>query len=46
MELATVLGVFLDRLPGLRLDSAEPATARGITFRAPLRVRVRWDVTE
>ena len=42
MELATVLSVFLDRLAGLRLDPVESAAARGITFRAPLRVRVRW----
>jgi cytochrome P450 len=32
------------RLPGLRLDSSRPAAARGIVFRKPPELHVRWDV--
>jgi cytochrome P450 len=30
-------------LPGLRLDPAEPAEPRGLVFRKPPTLRVRWD---
>jgi cytochrome P450 len=33
------------RLPGLRLDGSRPAAARGIVFRKPPELHVRWDVT-
>jgi cytochrome P450 len=33
----------LDRLPGLRLDPAHPATPYGLVFRKPPALRVHWD---
>ena len=32
------------RLPGLRLDRSRPSAARGIVFRKPPELHVRWDV--
>jgi cytochrome P450 len=44
METRVVLERLLDRLPGLRLDEAEPPPCIvGETFRAPLRLDVRFD---
>ena len=37
------LGILLDRLPGLRLDSDRPPTLGGWEFRAPDSMWVRWD---
>ena len=37
------LGILLDRLPNLRLDSDRPATLSGWEFRAPDSTWVRWD---
>ena len=44
MEMATALATFLDRLPNLRLADDELPAARGVTFRSPSQVLVRWDV--
>jgi cytochrome P450 len=38
---AALLGLL--RLPGLRLDRSRPAAARGIVFRKPPELHVRWD---
>lgn len=32
-----------ERLPGLRLDQRRPATPRGVVFRKPAALHVRWD---
>ncbi|MQA97743.1 MAG: cytochrome P450 [Streptosporangiales bacterium] len=42
LETVTVLRTLLDRLPGLRLDPDHPAAARGLVFRKPRQLRVRW----
>lgn len=34
----------LDRLPGLRLDPDFPTAPRGLVFRKPPALRVRWDI--
>ncbi|WP_019633309.1 cytochrome P450 [Actinomadura atramentaria] len=41
LETVAVLEALLDRLPGLRADG--PAPARGLVFRKPNAVPVRWD---
>jgi hypothetical protein len=33
----------LARLPGLRLDPRYPSAPRGLVFRKPPDLRVRWD---
>ncbi|MEU8803433.1 cytochrome P450 [Spirillospora sp. NPDC048819] len=43
LEARTALTELLDRLPGLRLDPARPARPRGLVFRKPPRLDVRWD---
>ncbi|MFA1547136.1 cytochrome P450 [Actinomadura chokoriensis] len=43
LETRTALTALLDRLPGLRLDSARPARPHGLVFRKPPRLDVRWD---
>jgi cytochrome P450 len=43
MEMATALTTFLDRLPKLRLASDARPAGRGVTFRSPVSVPVRWD---
>ncbi|HEX5120154.1 MAG TPA: cytochrome P450 [Pseudonocardiaceae bacterium] len=40
LQARTVVETVLDRLPGLRLDS--PAVPRGLVFRKPTAVNVRW----
>ena len=42
LEAHTALQRLLDRLPGLRLDGPAPR-ARGLIFRKPPAVNVRWD---
>lgn len=43
LEMATVIGALLDRLPNLRLDPDAPAPyISGMTFRAPPRLDVVW----
>lgn len=41
LETRTALGALLERLPNLRL--ARPAAARGLVFRKPDELHVRWD---
>lgn len=43
LEAQTAIGRLLDRLPGLRLDSAHPSTSRGLVFRKPPTLHVLWD---
>ncbi|MFF4395172.1 cytochrome P450 [Streptomyces sp. NPDC001480] len=43
LETRACLLALLDRLPGLRLDPASPAAPRGLVFRKPPALRVRWD---
>ena len=42
LEAHTALGRLLDRLEGLRLDRQRPATVRGLVFRKPPELWVRW----
>ncbi|MGW3509689.1 cytochrome P450 [Streptomyces sp. NPDC000994] len=44
LETRACLLALLDRLPGLRLDPASPTASRGLVFRKPPALRVRWDV--
>jgi len=43
-ETTIAVGRLLDRLPGLRLDPDYPNTARGLVFRKPPELHVRWTV--
>ncbi len=43
-ETAIAVGQLLDRLPELRLDPDYPNEPRGLVFRKPLTLRVRWAV--
>ncbi|XRQ15500.1 cytochrome P450 [Actinomadura welshii] len=43
LEAAAALTALLDGLPGLRLDPDRPARPRGLVFRRPERLDVRWD---
>lgn len=42
-ETAIAIRHLLDRLPGLRLDPAHPNAPRGLVFRKPPALRVRWN---
>jgi cytochrome P450 len=42
METRAALAALLDRLPDLRLDPARPASPRGLVFRKPPALHVRW----
>jgi cytochrome P450 len=42
-ETTAALSALLDLLPGLRLDPARPAAPRGLVFRKPPGLHVRWD---
>jgi cytochrome P450 len=42
LEAHTAVERLLERLPDLRLDDAEEPEARGLVFRKPTAVRVRW----
>jgi cytochrome P450 len=42
LEAQTAIGRLLDRLPGLRLDSAHTAAPRGLVFRKPSALHVLW----
>jgi cytochrome P450 len=42
LEAHTAVGRLLDRLPGLRLDPARPASPRGLVFRKPPELQVLW----
>jgi cytochrome P450 len=43
LEARTALGELLARLPELRLDPDDPAEVRGLVFRKPPRLAVRFD---
>jgi cytochrome P450 len=43
LEARVALEAALRRLPGLRLDAARPPAPRGLVFRKPPAVHVRWD---
>ena len=43
LEAQTALGRLLERLPGLRLDTARPSAPRGLVFRKPPTLEVLWD---
>jgi cytochrome P450 len=42
LEALIAVATLLDLLPGLRLDERYPATPRGLVFRKPTDLRVRW----
>jgi cytochrome P450 len=42
-ETAAAVSALLDLLPGLRLDPGRPAAPRGLVFRKPPALHVRWD---
>jgi cytochrome P450 len=42
-EAAVAVGTLLYRLPGLRLDPDRPSAPRGLVFRKPPSLHVRWD---
>jgi cytochrome P450 len=44
IETAIAVGGLLKRLPGLRLDAEYPNAPRGLVFRKPPRLHVRWTV--
>jgi cytochrome P450 len=44
LEARAAVAALLSRLPRLRLDPAHPAAPRGLVFRKPPDLRVRWDV--
>ena len=43
LEAQVAVGTLLARLPGLRLDPGYPSAPRGLVFRKPPALRVRWD---
>ena len=43
LEARAALAAALSQLPGLRLDPARPAAPRGLVFRKPPSLPVRWD---
>lgn len=43
LEARIALSALLERLPALRLDPLRPAAVRGLVFRKPPALHVRWD---
>jgi cytochrome P450 len=43
LEAQAAVRVLLDRLPGLRLDPDQPAAPRGLVFRKPPALYLRWN---
>ncbi|HKB32005.1 MAG TPA: cytochrome P450 [Streptosporangiaceae bacterium] len=43
LEAQTAIGGMLGQLPGLRLDPEHSAAPRGLVFRKPTELHVRWD---
>ena len=43
LEAQVAVGTLLARLPRLRLDPGHPSAPRGLVFRKPPALRVRWD---
>ncbi|MBX6765802.1 MAG: cytochrome P450, partial [Actinomadura rubrobrunea] len=46
LETRTALAALLERLPGLRLDANFPTSPKGLVFRKPPHLHVRWDAPE
>lgn len=44
LEARAALTRLFERLPGFRLDPEYPAAVRGIVFRKPAELHVRWDI--
>jgi cytochrome P450 len=44
LEARAAVARLIDRLPGLRLDPADPPAVCGLVFRKPVTLRVLWDV--
>jgi len=44
LEANAALAAVLDNLPGVRLDPGQPSAPRGLVFRKPPSLHVRWDV--
>jgi cytochrome P450 len=44
LETVTAVMTLVSRLPRLRLDPEQPAQVRGLVFRKPPDLRVRWDL--
>jgi len=44
LEAQVAIETLLARLPGLRLDPRYPSAPRGLVFRKPPALRVRWDL--
>ena len=44
LEAQTALSALLDALPGLRLEQGSADRPRGLVFRKPPQLRVRWDL--
>ena len=42
IETSAAVDAILDQLPGLRLDQARPSAPRGLVFRKPPELHVRW----
>jgi cytochrome P450 len=42
IETRAAIGAVTDQLPGLRLDQARPSAPRGLVFRKPPALHVRW----
>jgi len=45
LEAQVAVDILLARLPGLRLDPRYPSAPRGLVFRKPPDLRVRWDTS-
>jgi cytochrome P450 len=43
LEARTAIAAALRRLPGLRLDTERSASVRGLVFRKPIELPVRWE---
>ena len=43
LEAQVAVETVLARLPGLRLDARHPSAPRGLVFRKPPDLRVRWE---
>ena len=44
METTAAVAALLDLLPELRLDPGRPSAPRGLVFRKPPTLHVRWDI--
>ena len=43
LEAVTAIRLLLGQMTGLRLDQSRPSAPRGLVFRKPLQLHVRWD---